>query len=401
MTSHAGSTTSIQAAAGRVFVAIEVSKHDWLIAGHTPCDGRTSRHKCRGGDVQALLRVIDRLRQREARSARRPVGVICVHEAGYEGFWLHRQLVAAGIESHVIDATSLQVDRRARRAKTDAIDVDGLLRALIAYAGGERGRCRMVRVPTVAEEDAKRTHRERKRLVKERTGHINRIKALLALHGITDYEPIKAGRRQRLHALVTHDGEPLPPRLRRELSRELDRLELVLEQLAEVEAERDVIVPDQAACDQAIAMIAQLMRLRGVGPETGDHPGAGGVLPGLCQPQGRRELCRADAEPLHERHPATRSGNQQGRQPPGADSDDRAGVAVAAPSAGQRAQPLVLRPRRQHQGAAAPDRRRRPCAQTARRPVALRHHRPHPDRGDHEAGLKQENTFSGARPKGP
>jgi transposase len=268
MTSHAGSTTSSQAATARVFVAIEVSKRDWLIAGHTPCDGRTSRHKCRGGDVPALLRVIDRLRQREARAARRPVRAICVHEAGYEGFWLHRQLVAAGIESHVIDATSLQVDRRARRAKTDAIDVDGLLRALIAYIGGERGRCRMVRVPSVAEEDAKRTHRERKRLVKERTGHINRIKALLALQGITDYEPIKAGRRQRLHALVSRDGEPLPPRLRRELSRELDRLELVLEQLAEVEAERDAMVPDQAACDQAITMIAQLVRLRGIGPET-------------------------------------------------------------------------------------------------------------------------------------
>jgi transposase len=132
MTSHAGSTTCIQAAAARVFIAIEVSKRDWLIAGHTPCDGRTSRHKCRGGDVPALLRAIERLREREARAARQPVRVICVHEAGYEGFWLHRQLVAAGIESHVIDATSLQVDRRARRAKTDAIDVDGLLRALIA-----------------------------------------------------------------------------------------------------------------------------------------------------------------------------------------------------------------------------------------------------------------------------
>jgi transposase len=264
MKSDARSSPSLQAEAARVFIAIETSKRDWLIAGHTPCDGRTSRHKCRGGDVQALLRVIDRLRQREARAVRRPAGAICVHEAGYEGFWLHRQLVAAGIESHVIDATSLQVDRRARRAKTDAIDVDGLLRALIAYVGGERGRCRMVRVPTVAEEDAKRTHRERKRLVKERTGHINRVKALLALHGITDYEPIKAGRRQRLHALVSRDGEPLPPRLRREL----DRLELVLEQLAEVEAERDAIVPDQTVCDQALAMIAQLMRLRGIGPET-------------------------------------------------------------------------------------------------------------------------------------
>jgi transposase len=267
MTSHAGSTTSIQAEAARVFIAIEVSKRDWLVAGHTPCDGRTSRHKCRGGDVQALLRVIDRLRQREARAVRRPVRAICVHEAGYEGFWLHRQLVAVGIESHVIDATSLQVDRRARRAKTDAIDVEGLVRALIAYAGGEPGRCRMVRVPTVAEEDAKRTHRERKRLVKERTGHINRIKALLALHGITDYEPIKADRRSRLHALVTRNGHPLPPRLRRELARELDRLELVLEHLAEVEAERDALAPAQVASDQAAPLITQLIRLKGVGPE--------------------------------------------------------------------------------------------------------------------------------------
>lgn len=120
----------------------------------------------------------------------------------------------------------------------------------------------MVRVPTVAEEDAKRTHRERRRLVKERTGHINRIKALLALHGVTDYEPLKADRRQRLSALVTHNGEPLPPRLRREISRELERLELALEQLAEVEAERDMVG------DQAAAMIGQLARLKGVGPQT-------------------------------------------------------------------------------------------------------------------------------------
>lgn len=268
MTSHPGAPISSQAEAACVFIAIEVSKRDWLIAGHTPSDGRTSRHKCRGGDIQALLRVIERLRQREARAVRRPVRVICAHEAGYEGFWLHRQLVAAGIESHLIDASSLQVDRRARRAKTDAIDVEGLLRALIGYVRGERSRCRMVRVPSVAEEDAKRTHRERKRLVKERTGHINRIKALLALHGITGYEPIKADRRQCLHALVTHDGQSLPPRLRRELSRELDRLELLLEQLAEVEAERDAIAPDQSVCDQAVAMIPQLQRLRGVGPET-------------------------------------------------------------------------------------------------------------------------------------
>jgi transposase len=267
MTSHAGSTISSQTEAC-VFIAIEVSKRDWLVAGHTPADGRTSRHKCRGGDVEELVRLIERLRQRETRATRQPVRVRCVHEAGYEGFWLHRQLIAAGIDSSVIDATSLQVDRRARRAKTDAIDVDGLLRALLAHTRGERRGCRLVHVPTVAEEDAKRTHRERKRLVKERTGHSNRIKALLALHGIIDYAPIKADRRSRLHALVTRDGHPLPPRLRRELARELDRLELVLEHLAEVEAERDALAPDPVAGDQAAPLIPQLMQLKGVGPET-------------------------------------------------------------------------------------------------------------------------------------
>ena len=235
-----------------VLVAIEVSKQTWLVAGYIPSDGRTARHKIRGGDVETLLSVIARLCQKERRATGRSVKVICRHEAGDQGFRLHRRLAAAGIESCLIDATSLQVNRRARRAKTDAIDVEALLGTIIAYCRGETSVCRMVRVPGIVDEDAKRTHRERKRLVKERTGHINRIKALLALHGIHAYEPIKADRRRRLQEAVASDGQRLPPRLHREISREIDRLELVLEHLAEVAAERDEVPRDLPSCDIAI-----------------------------------------------------------------------------------------------------------------------------------------------------
>jgi transposase len=252
----------------KVFVAIEVSKQTWLVAGHTPSDGRTGRHKVRGGDVETLLNVIAKLARKEGRATGRSVTTVCCHEAGYEGFWLHRRLAAAGIESYLIDAASLQVNRRARRAKTDAIDIEALLRTIIAYCRGDTTICRMVRIPSITDEDAKRTHRERKRLVKERTSHVNRIKALLALHGIYTYEPIKADRRQRLQEVVTPDGQRLPPRLHREISREIDRLELVLDHLAEVEAERDEVSGGSAAGDGSATVIKQLMSLKGIGPET-------------------------------------------------------------------------------------------------------------------------------------
>lgn len=253
---------------GSVFVAIDVSKQQWLVAGYTSSDGRTARYRCRGGEIETLLGIIAKLCRKETAALGRPVEAIACHEAGYQGFWLHRRLVAAGIESHLMDATSLLVDRRARRVKTDAIDVEALLRALIAYCRGDKSVCRMVCVPNLEEEDSKRTHRERRRLVKERTGHINRIKALLALHGIDDYQPIKADRRRRLSELVTRDGQPLPPRLFREISREIDRLELVLDHLAELEAERNAVSHDAASTDPTAETIRRLMQFRGIGPET-------------------------------------------------------------------------------------------------------------------------------------
>ena len=168
-----------------------------------------------------------------------------------------------------MDPASLQVDRRARRVKTDAIDVEALLRTLIAWSRGEIRVCRMVRVPTVAEEDARRLHRERKRLVAERIAHVNRMKSLLALHGVGDYQPLRSDRHTRLEGLVGADGCALPPQVQRELERELARLELVMAQIAEVETARDAVVTTTARPedDRFRLIIANLTRPRGIGPE--------------------------------------------------------------------------------------------------------------------------------------
>jgi transposase len=251
-----------------MFLAIELSRSGWLVAIQCPSDGRVSRHKLAGGDIDGLLALIGRARSKAERMIGSPVETICCHEAGYDGFWIHRRLEAAGVISHVIDPASLQVDRRARRIKTDAIDVEALLRALMAYRPGETGICRMVRPPTVEQEDARRLHRERHRLIKERVAHVNRIKGLLVTQGIYDFEPLRASRRDVLDTLTTHDGRPVPPHLKQEVLREIDRLELALKQIHEVEAERDAVAATETPRDGAEIMIGQLMRLRSVGPET-------------------------------------------------------------------------------------------------------------------------------------
>src|ERR1700748_2668764 len=174
-----------------------------------------------------LLELIEDVRARVSREIGRPVEVMSCYEAGYDGFWLHRQLEAHGVRNYVIDPASLQVDRRARRAKTDRVDAERLLRSLMAYLRGEPKVWSVVCVPSVAEEDDRRLHRERGRLINERIQHVNRIKGLLAIHGIYDYQPLRRDRMQQLERLCTAaDGRTLPPRIKAEILRELQRLEL-------------------------------------------------------------------------------------------------------------------------------------------------------------------------------
>jgi len=259
--------TAVAGEVVRIFLALELSRSSWLVASHTPAADKISRHKLAAGDIDGLLALIERLRTRVEQKTGQPVQVISCYEAGYDGFWLDRKLKAEGVVNHVMDPASIQVDRRARRVKTDAVDADALLRALMAFCRGERKVCSMVRVPTRDEEDAKRLSREREQLIKERVRHVNRIKGLCATQGIYDYQPLKADRLERLDELRTGDGNPLPDRLKNEIRRQLERLKLLLELIGTVEAERDAVVKADKPASEADRRIRALAKLRGIGPE--------------------------------------------------------------------------------------------------------------------------------------
>ena len=246
-------TTTDAAAEARetVYVAIELSKKTWVLGIAHPDRDRPSIHRVSGGNIAEL---VSRLRV-AARNNRR---ILVCYEAGYDGFWLARALAKMGIECRVLDPASIQVNRRARRVKTDRIDVLALLRALIATDRGERHVCAIVRVPSVEEEDARRSHRERQRLVRERTGHINRIKGLLFAQGIRDIKPKLRRSRIDFAALETAEGHPLPDRLRRELEREYARLSLIATQLREVEKERDTADAQDPVVEQKRQLLAAL-----------------------------------------------------------------------------------------------------------------------------------------------
>jgi transposase len=251
----------------RCLFAIELSKQNWVIGFVTPLSAKISRRILSGGDWKALLDLIEEVRARVSRETGRTVDVISCYEAGYDGFWLHRLLEAHSIRNYVIDPASLQTDRRARQVKTDRIDTERLLRSLMAYLRGEPKVWSVVRVPSVAEEDARRLHRERDRLVSERVQHVNRIKGLCALHGIYDYQPLRPQAMARLEQLRTAQGISLPPRLKSEIRRELQRLELVVEMIATLEAERDAIVEDETSTHINAKKIQNLHQLKAIGPE--------------------------------------------------------------------------------------------------------------------------------------
>jgi transposase len=242
-----------------LFLALELSRSTWLVALHSPVVDKVSLHRLDGGDVEGLIALIARKQGQAEEKLGRPVRVACCFEAGYDGFWLHRWLCARGVENRVLDAASLLVDRRARRAKTDRLDAAGLLRALMALERGEARVCRVVHVPTPEQEDARRRSRERARLVVERGQHTSRIKGLLMTQGIRDFEPTRRDWQERFEALRDPDGQPLAPCLRAELLRECRRLRQVMEMVAEVEAEQ------QAVAEAEDGTAARLARLRGIG----------------------------------------------------------------------------------------------------------------------------------------
>jgi transposase len=194
---------------------------------------------------------------------------VLAFEAGRDGFWLARWLEARGVEAHVIHPSSVAVSREHRRAKTDRLDTELLKRAFLGWLRGERGHCSMVRVPTIAEEDAKRPNRERECLVGERTRIVNRIKSTLARLGIRNFKPTLRKAAERLATVHTPEGMPLPPNTLAELQRDMARLGCVVSQIREIGQARQKRLEQQPETGPH-AMVRLLARIVGVGVETPD-----------------------------------------------------------------------------------------------------------------------------------
>jgi transposase len=245
-----------------IFSSIELSRKEWLVTVQSPDRDKLSRYKVKAGDHIGLLELLDRIRERAERRLGRKLAVISCYEAGFDGFWLHRLLIAAGITNYVFDPASIAVEQRGRRAKTDGIDGELLLRTLRAYCRGEPRVVRIVRVPSREQEDVRRDTRERQRLIGEQTAHTNRIKSLLRLVGIEPGNPRRGDWFKWLSEQRDWNGQAVPARLVAELKREHARLMLVREQLAALEERpRAELSPAAAEMAERREVLLQLKSL--------------------------------------------------------------------------------------------------------------------------------------------
>jgi transposase len=261
--------TAIRTYIAAIFVSLELSRSTWLVTSLSPGKGeRMSKHSVTAGNVAELLTLFAELKRKAEVRTGQSYPIITIQEAGLDGFWLHRVLQQNGIESHVVDPASIAMPRRRRRAKTDRIDGETLLRTCLAYKRGEPRVCAMVIAPSPEEEDRRRLCRERRTLIGERITHVNRIKGLLFAQGICDYGSLRRDRRARLEALRTGDGRELPSHLKAQIGRELDRIELLLDQIKAVEAAQDALLTTAskpASEEAAPDPVTMLLALRGVG----------------------------------------------------------------------------------------------------------------------------------------
>lgn len=248
-----------------IYIAFELSKSKWQLGLMLPGAEKMSRYRIEGGNLAELSRVLARARAK-AEHLGKPVRILSCYEAGLDGHWLHRWLTDSGIVNYEIDASSIEVNRRARRAKTDRIDLALLMRAFLAYLRGEPGVCTMVRVPTPEDEDRKRRTRERERLVKERTAHTNRIDGLLQGQGIRDMMPLKRSFLSELEQIRTGDGRALLAHLKDEIRREHERLLLVHKQIKALEA-ANIAAHRAPAKGSVEAKAVQLAQLKAIGPQ--------------------------------------------------------------------------------------------------------------------------------------
>jgi len=213
--------------------------------------------------------LLHRWRDEAIRAGEKITRIALAFEAGRDGFWLARWLSARGVEAHVIHPSSVAVSREHRRAKTDRLDTELLKRGFLGWLRGERGHCSMARVPTIAEEDAKRPNRERACLVGERTRIVNRMKATLARLGVRNFKPTLRKAAERLATVHTPEGMPLPPNVLDELQRDMARLGFVVSQIRQIEEARQKRLEQETETGPH-AMVRLIARVVGVGIETAD-----------------------------------------------------------------------------------------------------------------------------------
>jgi transposase len=249
-------------------IVVEMSQSSWLVAGVVPGLDRRPLKKV-DPNPATLLRLLEGWREQAVRSGQLVSRIVLAFEAGRDGFWLARWLRARDIESYVIHSTSVAVSREHRRAKTDRLDTEMLIRVFLGWLRGESRHCKMVSVPTLSQEDAKRPSRERESLVGERTRIINRMKAALIRLGIRDFKPGLLKAPQRLGELRTPEEVPIPPNMLDELRRDMARLAWVREQIGAIEQARLERL-ERAPSNGPHAMVRLLASVIGVGVETAD-----------------------------------------------------------------------------------------------------------------------------------
>ena len=246
------------ASAPVLYMALELSNKSWRLALG---DGTKRRQvSVPAADLAKLACAVAKAKEHFGMPA--SARVVSCYEAGRDGFWLHRHLRSVGIENQVIDAASIEVNRRLRHVKTDRLDGERLLAKLIRHHKGEREGWSVVRAPSLEEEDARRLHRELERLKRERLAHRLRIQSLLVVQGIRVMS--KEAAELQLETLTLWDGRALPGELRCELEREVERLALVERQIAALEAERRERLREPKT--DAERSIVQLMSLGAIGP---------------------------------------------------------------------------------------------------------------------------------------
>lgn len=242
-----------------LYLAFELGVDEWKLGFTRDLGAKPRVRVMPARDLKRLAREIAAARQWFALSEI-PLVRSC-YEAGRDGFWLHRYLATVGIDNRVIDSSSIEVNRRQRRAKSDGLDVRKLLAMLVRYHAGESKVWSVVRVPTVEEEDRRQLHRELRTLKKERTRVKNRMQGLLANHGL------RLSKGRDLTALLEEmrlwDGSPLPAGLRARLQREWEHAQFLHAKILELERERQRAIKHDRS--PAIDKVRQLLRLRAIG----------------------------------------------------------------------------------------------------------------------------------------